>query len=347
MSDWMGIGITILLLALNAFFVGAEFALVSARRSAIEPDAHAGSKRAKITVHAMEQVSLMMATAQLGITLASLGLGAIGEPALAHLLESPFEKLGLPENLLHPVSFVLAMSIVVFLHVVAGEMIPKNIALAGPDRAALWLGPPLVAISKVLKPFVVFLNWLANALLKLFKVEPKDEVESAFTREQVEEMVEESHREGLLDSKESVLLAGALRFDSQKVEAVMIPMSDVQGMRPSDTRRHLESIAAETGYSRLPVHDGDGFAGYVHMKDVLTADRLQLDEPVEDEAVRPLPQVPAGEPARIALEVMQAQRAQLAQVVDAEGRAVGIVAMEDVLGRLVGAISSESQDSAE
>ena len=137
MSDWAGILLTVFLLAANAFFVGAEFALISARRSQIEPRAQAGSRMARTTLKAMEKVSLMMAGAQLGITMASLGLGAVSEPALAHLMEPVFHDLGLPDAWLHPVAFVIAMTIVVFLHVVVGEMVPKNIAIAGPDRAAL------------------------------------------------------------------------------------------------------------------------------------------------------------------------------------------------------------------
>src|SRR6476659_9424067 len=146
MSATTAIVLTLVLLALNAFFVGAEFALVSARRSQIEPRARAGSRMARTTLRAMESISLMMAGAQLGITICSLGLGAVGEPAVAHLLEPVLEAVHVPHDFLHPISFVIALLIVVFLHVVLGETVPKNIALAGPDRAAIVLGPPMLAV---------------------------------------------------------------------------------------------------------------------------------------------------------------------------------------------------------
>src|SRR5918994_1532622 len=149
-GDLFGVGLAVVLLALNAFFVGAEFALLSARRSQIEPYAQQGSRAARTTLRAMENISLVMAGAQLGITVCSLGLGAIGEPAVAHLLEPVFHAARMPDNLLHPVSFVVAMSVVVYLHVVLGEMVPKNIALAGADRAAMVLSPPMMVIGTLL-----------------------------------------------------------------------------------------------------------------------------------------------------------------------------------------------------
>ncbi|MBF6621351.1 MAG: DUF21 domain-containing protein, partial [Patulibacter sp.] len=185
MSDTVALLIGVVLLGLNAFFVGAEFALISARRSEIEPRAEEGSRAAKITLGAMEHVSLMMAGAQLGITICSVGLGYIAEPALAHLIEPLFEAIGIPSSLLHPVAFVIALSIVVYLHVVLGEMVPKNIALAGPERSALMLGPPLVMVVRILRPAIAGLNWVANVVLRGVGVEPKDEVTSAFTRDEV------------------------------------------------------------------------------------------------------------------------------------------------------------------
>ncbi|HSE56059.1 MAG TPA: CNNM domain-containing protein, partial [Nocardioidaceae bacterium] len=201
MSDLTALGLALVLLLGNAFFVGAEFALISSRRTQIEPRAQQGSRRARTTLRAMEQVSLMMAGAQLGITICSLGLGAVGEPAVAHLLEKPFASTGVPEGLLHPVAFAVALTIVVSLHMVIGEMVPKNIALAGPERSALLLGPPLFGIVQVLRPLIWLLNRVANLVLRAIRVEPKDEVTSAFTQEEVSGLVAESRREGLLDEE--------------------------------------------------------------------------------------------------------------------------------------------------
>src|SRR6478736_10067716 len=181
MSDLTAVFVAIALLAFNAFFVGAEFAHVSARRTQIEPRARAGSSMARTTLRAMENVSLVMAGAQLGITICSVGLGAIGEPAVAHLLEPGFHAARMPDNLLHPVSFAVALSIVVYLHVVLGEMVPKNIALAGPERAALLLGPPMMAFVTIIKPVVIALNGAADGVVRLLRLEPASAVASTFT----------------------------------------------------------------------------------------------------------------------------------------------------------------------
>ena len=201
MSTGFGLGLTFVLLALNALFVASEFALISARRTQLEPLAQAGSRPAKLALRAMENVTLAMAAAQLGITICSLGLGAISEPALAHLLEPGFEALSVPEGLVDPIAFVIAMTFIVFLHVVFGEMVPKNLALVGPDRAALFLGPFMLGVVAVLKPFVVALNATANAAVRLLRIEPVDEVASTYTHDEVAGLVEESRREGLLDEE--------------------------------------------------------------------------------------------------------------------------------------------------
>ncbi|WP_116112101.1 hemolysin family protein [Austwickia chelonae] len=357
MTNWIMLLVAALLLLLNAFFVGAEFAVISARRSAIEPKAHAGSAPARVVLGAMEQVSLMLATAQLGITLASLGLGAVAEPALAHLIEAPFLALGVGSHLVHPVAFVLALLIVVYLHVVLGEMIPKNIALAGPDKAALWLVPPLVAVTKVLGPFVIALNALANGVLRLVKITPKDEVASAFTREQVQAMVDEAAEEGLLDDKEKALLAGALHFDEDTVTAALIPVGQVASVRLGQSCAEIETIAADTGYSRLPVlsDEGDGYIGYIHLKDVITADPESLGKVLLAEVVRPLPAIAQEASLRTLLEAMKSSQVHIAQVRQVglaedeipgkvatdRGELRGIVTLEDVLGRLVGHIRAE------
>ncbi|SDF84024.1 hemolysin family protein [Klenkia brasiliensis] len=335
MGDWFGVLLAVVLLAANAFFVGAEFALISARRSSIEPLAEAGSRRARTTLRAMEQVSMMMAGAQLGITVCSLGLGAIGEPAVAHLLEPVFDAVGVPEGAVYPISFVLALTVVVALHVVIGEMVPKNLALAGPDRAALSLAPPLAAVVTVLKPVIVLLNALANAALRLLRVEPKDEVTSSFTRDEVAGLLDESRAGGLLDQTDHDLLTGALTLEDRDTRTVLIPREQLTVLSPADDALAVERAAAATGFSRFPVVTDGELSGYVHVKDVLVAE----GEPDVRVAgiQRPLPRVDAGSDLRSTLQTMQGDRAQLAAVVDA-GRVVGVVALEDILEELVGEI---------
>ncbi|CAB4951044.1 unannotated protein [freshwater metagenome] len=344
MSDLVGVLIAVALLGFNAFFVGAEFALISARRTEIEPKADAGSRVAKVTLGAMENVSLMMAGAQLGITICSLGLGYIGEPAIAHILEPVFADFGVSESLQYPISFAIALTLVVFLHVVVGEMVPKNIALAGPDRAALVLGPPLVLIVRILRPFIAALNRVANITLRSVGVTPKDEVTSAFTRDEVADLVEESHREGLLEHGEGRLLLDALQFEDRTAQAVLLPMDELVTVTVRTTRAEVERLAGETGYSRFPVVLDDGaLSGYLHLKDLLVQDDRSRDEVVPARDRRTLPTVGVGDRLRTVLQTMQRSRAHLARVVDGEERALGVVALEDVLEELVGEIRDESR----
>ena len=335
MSDATALVVAVLLLAANAFFVGAEFALISARRSSIEQrgDSWAG----RVTLHAMERVSLMMAGAQLGITICSLGLGALGEPAVAHLLEPVFGAVGVPESFQHPIAFAIALAVVVFLHVVVGEMVPKNLTLAAPDRAALLLGPPLAGVVFVLKPIIVVLNAVANLGLRILRTKAKDEVTSAFTREEVAGLLAESYREGLLEPGSERLLTEALAFDERTVETVRVPVSALVTVSRSVTPAEVEELVVRTGYSRFPLAD---FSAYLHVKDVL--DATDRDRPVHLSVLRPLPEVTADQPLGEALGQMQTSGAHLAKVVGPEGL-TGVVMLEDALEELVGEIADATQ----
>jgi CBS domain containing-hemolysin-like protein len=341
-SSGLAIGLSLLLLAANAFFVGAEFALVSARRSAIEPRAADGSRVARLTLGAMENVSLMMAGAQLGITICTVGLGYLGEPAVAHLLEGPFEAAGVPSALLHPVAFAVALSIIGYLHVVIGEMVPKNIALARPDRSALALAPPLLFVVRLLHPLIAGLNRIANLTLRAVGVQPQDEVTSAFTRDEVAGLVEESRREGLLDPHEGRALVEALEFEDRDVRAVLLPIETLDTVEPSIAPHELEQLAARSGYSRFPVTGGDGLVGYLHLKDVLETKDVHRNRPIAESWIRPLPALRETDRLRSALVRMQRSGSHMAQVLGADGELRGVVALEDVLEELVGEIRDEA-----
>jgi CBS domain containing-hemolysin-like protein len=342
MSTGPAIALSLVLLGANAFFVGAEFALVSARRSAIEPAAAAGGRAARLALGAMENVSLMMACAQLGITICTVGLGYLGEPAIAHLLEGPFEAVGVPEALLHPIAFVVALSIVGYLHVVIGEMVPKNIALARPDRSAIALAPPLLVVVRLLHPVIASLNWIANLTLRLFGVQPKDEVTSAFTRDEVSDLVEESRREGLIDHHEGRMLVDALEFEDRAVRSVLLPLGDLRTVTASITPHELEQVATSTRHSRFPVAGGDGLVGYLHIKDVLETKDVHRNRPIAERWIRPLPVLRETDRLRTALARMQRSGAHMAQVVSPTGELLGVVALEDVLEELVGEIRDEA-----
>ncbi len=339
MSDLTALALTVVLLAANAFFVGAEFALISARRTQIEPRAAEGSRMARTTLRAMENISQVMAGAQLGITVASLGLGALSEPAVAHLLEPVFHAAGLPDGLLHPAAFVVAMSIVVYLHVVLGEMVPKNLAIAGPERAALLLGPPMMVVVTVLKPVVVSFNAIANGVLRLMRVEPKDEVASTYTREEVAALVDESRGEGLLPQDEYDRLAGALGFTERTVISVLMPADELATVPRGATVEQVEELCASTGFSRFPVSTADGgLVGYLHIKDVLQTVPDRRDQPVAEKWLRPFATVRPGDVLHEALTTLQRRGAHMGRVVEDDGTVLGLVTLEDVLEELVGEI---------
>ena len=338
MSGGVGLLVTVLLLAANAFFVGAEFALVSAKRAAIEPRAQAGSRRAISTLQAMERVSIMLAGAQLGITLCSVALGALSEPAIAHLLEEPFAAIGIPDGAVHPAAFVIALLIITVLHVLFGEMVPKNIALAAPERSSLWLSPALAWTVRIAKPVLWLLNGMANLVLRVVRVEQRDEVASAFTRDEVASMVEESHRGGLLDATDRDLLGGALAFETATAADVALPLDRVHCLGPGPTPRAVEALAAATGVTRFPIRsaDGAGLTGYVHVKDTLPLPVGDRERPMPAGCVRQLPDIPDNSALGEAIEVMRGNHAHMARVSDAAGALRGIVTLDDILASLIG-----------
>ena len=342
MDSTLALVLAVGLLAANAFFVGAEFALMSARRSSVEPLAETGDRRAVTVLWAMEHVSLMLAAAQLGITICSTSLGLVAEPAIAHLVEGPLHALGVPDELTHPIAFVLALLAVVYLHVVLGEMVPKNLAVAGPDRAVLLFGPPLVWVARVLRPVIGALNWLANHVLRLFRVEPQDEVASAFTAQEVQSIVERSQAEGLL-ADEQGLLHGAIEFSDRTAADVMVPVDGLVTVDASSTPDDIEHLVARTGFSRFPVVDPGGRpAGYLHIKDVLYADGTTRAQPVPAWRVRALAVVAPDDEVETALAAMQRSGTHLARV-EADGRTVGVVFLEDILEELVGEVRDAMQ----
>ena len=344
MPDHIAILIAVALLALNAFFVGAEFALISARRTQIEPRAAAGSYAARVTVRAMERVSLMMAGAQLGITMCSLGLGAIGEPAVAKQLEKPLAAIGIEGAWLHGIAFALALAVVVVLHMVLGEMVPKNIAIAGPERSAIVLAPPLYAIVWVLKPVIWLMNSIANCLLRMMRVNPRQEVASAFSADQVAAFVAESREEGLLDEDEHRVLEGSLQLSFETVRDVMTPSAELVTLPVDVTPKQAQQTCVKTGFSRFPLTDESGeYVGYLHLKDFVQVERGTTSKPIPDDAVRPLTSVHIDDSLEEALTAMQARGTHIALVRDDSGDVRGTAMLEDVIERLVGEVVDASQ----
>lgn len=334
MNPFLGVVLTVLLLAANAFFVAAEFALVAARRTKIEPLAEAGSRRAGRALRSMEHLSLMLAGAQLGITVCSLALGAVSEPAIAHLLEPVFDAVNASDRMGRTISFVIALLLVTALHVVLGEMVPKNVTLAMPDTAAVWLAGPLSAIVKVFRPLIWTLNAATNLLLRLARVEPKDEVSSTVTAGELAGVAAESRREGLLDEQDHDLLSNALSFETLRVADVAVPIADVHTLAPDASAADVEALTARTGVTRFPVRQDDDLVGYVHLKDILRVPHGNRDAPLPSGSARRLPSVPADLLVTDCAEVLRSSRAHLARVVGAGGRTVGVITLDDILASL-------------
>jgi len=354
MGDLWGIALTVVLLACNAFFVGAEFALISARRDRLEALDAQGKRGAVTVIKAGEHLSMMLAAAQLGITICSLLLGRIGEPAIAHLLQRPFELAHMPQGLLHPIAFALALCLVVMMHMLLGEMIPKNIALAGPERVALLLVPVMLIWLRIARPLIVFYNMAANLSLRALRIEPKDEINVTVSSVELAEMLGESRSEGLIDEEEHRRLTQALGTTDRIVGDVMVPLAKTRCVPlrgDGTTLGDIESAVAETGFSRYPVRTDDGsVVGYLHVKDVL--DKVADDDagpstPIPRADIRPLPTVSTGTTLYEALARLRRTSSHLGRVVDSRGNTVGIVALEDLVEEFVGTVRDATHRIAE
>src|SRR5664279_1902042 len=340
MSHGGALWLSVFLLLGNAFFVGAEFAVMTARRSRLEPLARAGGKRAKVALQALEQVASLLATAQLGITLCSVGLGAAAEQALHEMIAPTLLGHGVSE----PLTSAVALLIVAYLHVVVGEMVPKNLAIAGPSQAALLLAPPLLLISEALRPVIRLMEGLAKAMVRALGIEPKDELASAFTADEVALIVAESAREGLIESDRQGLARRALEFSDRVAGDVAVPLSSLVTLSFGATPDDVEHLVAKCGFSRFVITDATGeVAGYLHLKDILYADEAQRSVPVPLKRVRSLATVRSGDEVEDVLATMQHTGAHLARVVDPEGVVNGVVFLEDVLEELVGEVTDSSR----
>lgn len=337
-EDWAGLAWLAVLLLGNAFFVGAEFAVVTARRSQIEPIAERGSRAAQTALYAMEHATLMLATSQLGITVCSLVILNVSEPALHHLLSGPLALTGLPAAAIPAAAFVIALLTVSYLHVVLGEMVPKNLSFSLPERAVLVLAPPLVFCSRLFGPVISALNGLANLALRLCRIEPKAETTSAYTFDEVAEIVERSKREGvLLDA--SGALTNAFEFTRKRVREVALPIGRVIALPRDATPQDVERAVGRSGFSRYLVTGPDGEpAGYVHLKDILDLSGEAALRPIPAERVRGLGSCPEETELEDALAGMRRGGHHLVRVFDRTGRTSGVLFLEDIIEELVGEI---------
>ncbi|MFG2523535.1 hemolysin family protein [Streptomyces sp. NPDC048527] len=334
MSFPMALFVTVLLLIGSGFFVAAEFALVAAKRHRMEKAAVEGQRGAKAALAGMRELSLMLAGAQLGITVCTLGLGSISKPAISHELDPLLHKLGLPSGLSYGISFAFAMIVVVFLHMVLGEMAPKSWAIAHPERSAMLLSPPFRAVVKAVRPLIWLLNKISNALVRMCRVTPRNELAAVHNREQLTHLVEESKRLGLISEADSELITNSLTEPHLSVVDLQTPVGRITSVPAHASIDDILATAAEHDRSRLLVLDDSLVVGSVHARDALIA-RARDRAVTARELARPVPELTDQDTVGQAIEQLREHRASLAVVSDDGGRLTGMVSLDDLLARLM------------
>ncbi|MEH1014984.1 hemolysin family protein [Micromonospora sp. CPCC 206060] len=344
MSPTFALLTSIVLLALNGFFVAAEFALVASKRYRLEQAAAGGGRAARAALDGVSELSLMLAGAQLGITLCTLGLGALAEPAIEHLVSPLLQAVGLPDAASHVIALVFALSLVTFLHLVVGEMAPKSWAITDAERSALLLALPFRAFARVARPVLTALNGLANVMLRLVRVNPQDQLAQAHGPEELRMLLEQSREHGLLPAAQHQMLTSMLELQRTTVAEVMEPVERIVTVRRDDPAERIEQVSRDSGRSRLAVLGATGeVVGVVHVREAVratTAGRTVTAGELMAEPFRLANTATVVE----AVTAMRADRAQLALVTNGAGadRPVGFVALEDLLEEVIGEFDDET-----
>jgi CBS domain containing-hemolysin-like protein len=331
----------ILLVAANGFFVASEFSLVAVRRSRIVALAETGNHRAKLLLELLDHLNAYISATQLGITMASLALGWIGEPALARLLEAPLHGL-VSDALRHTISFITAFTIITFLHIVLGELAPKTLALERAERVALAIAWPMRAFHQIFRWPIRLLDWAGSSTVRLLGLRHTGEISSVYTVDELRQIIDVSHKSGTLEPDEQRLLHRVFEFTDAEVREVMMPRTRVVGLELSASRDQVVAIVLENMYSRYPVYRKsiEDIVGVVHGKDLLG--RLVAGEAFDLASIMLPPVfVPEGKKVSSLLKEMQRSRNQMAFVVDEYGGLSGLVTTEDLIEELVGEIRDE------
>jgi putative hemolysin len=342
-----GILAVFVLVATNGFFVAAEFGLVKVRRTRIDELVTEGKRVAKVVQDELRHLDNYIAATQLGITLASLALGWIGEPSLAHLIEPLFACAGgtAATELAHSAAIAISFFLITLFHIVLGELVPKSIALQRSEGTALFVARPLYLFARLFRPFIVFMNGLGNLVVRTFGLQTASEHGSVHSVKELEMLVAQSHKAGLLDNEEEVLLRRIFDFGEKIAQHVMVPRAEIVGIPHTITIEDLQQKIAEERYTRFPVYEGtpDTIIGLVHIKDVFTL--LIKRDSVEPFAVqsilRPILTVPKTTSIPKLMALMQSQKAHLAVVIGEYGETAGIVTLEDILEEIVGEVQDE------
>ncbi|HEY7975475.1 MAG TPA: hemolysin family protein [Ktedonobacterales bacterium] len=343
----LGVLAVFALVATNGFFVAAEFALVKVRVTRVEQLVQEGNALARIVQRQTSHLDSYIAATQLGITLASLALGWVGEPSLAHLVEPLFQWVGsvwAAEGIANTVAIAFSFALITAFHIVLGELVPKSIALQRTERVSLFVAVPLLVFARVFRPFIAFMNGVGNAIVRLLGFSSGGEHESVHSVEELEIIVAQSRKAGVLDAEEEVLLRHIFDFSDKTARDVLTPRSDIVALAHDTTVTEAARVCFESGYTRLPVYREtlDQIVGILHAKDLLGA---HADDggatPTVESLARPASFVLESQHLGDVLTIFRQEGTHLALVVDEYGQVDGLVTMEDVLEEIVGQIQDE------
>jgi len=339
--------IVALLVFLNGVFVAAEFAIVKVRQSRLAQLSGEGSVLARQALRINRKLDAYLSATQLGITMTSLGLGWVGEPAVNDLIVTPLlERFGLAGDnaLSHSVSFILAFAIVTFLHIVFGELAPKSLAIRRTEGVALWLSWPLHAFYRLFLPVIWLLNQTANLVLRAIGIEPASETETAHTEEEIRILMSQSAKSGVIDKDEMKLFDNVFEFSDRVAREVMLPRTDMDCLYLNRSFQEALKVVHETRHTRYPVAlaDKDNIVGFVHISDLLTAD--PREEHDLRKWLRPILTVPESMEISKVLQLMQKRKSQLAVVIDEYGGTAGMLSVQMILEEIVGEIHDEFDD---
>ena len=351
-SNVLMVILALFLVALNGLFVAAEFAFVKIRATQVERLVQEGKATARLVKEATRRLDAYLSVCQLGITISSLGLGWIGEPAFAHILEPLLETLGILEGSVHVIAFAAAFGTITFLHVVFGELAPKSVAIARAEGTSLFVAPFMKLFYYLFLPGIYLFNGTANAVVRLFGVPPPSETEETHSEEDLRIIIEQSARRGVLDPDEKDMLEAVFELEERRAREVMVPRPDVVAVPAGMPLKELFSVTAHGGHSRYPVHEDDSLdriVGAVHVRDVMRAvDEEGLEAPIMAcDLAREVLVVPENRPIAEVLKDLQKQEIQVAIVIDEWGSFEGLITLEDIIEELVGEIRDEFDEEEE
>ncbi|ANE48354.1 membrane protein [Paenibacillus swuensis] len=336
---WLSLSVVLILVLLNAFFVAAEFALVKVRSSRIDALADEGNRNAKYTQKILNNLDAYLSACQLGITLASLGLGWVGEPAVSSMLEPLFSKLGLSDVLLHTASFLVGFIVITIFHITLGEQFPKTYAIRKAEDVSMLSAGPMVLMYKIMFPFIWMLNGISNWMLRLSGIEPTAEHEQAHTEEEIRILMKESNKSGFIDNNEMKLVNNIFNFAETTAREVMIPRTELVCLYLNNSYEQHRELALEEMHTRYPVceTDKDSIIGFIHIKDLLKYNDIEDIRTI----IRPITKVPETMQISELLKLMQKKKTQMTILIDEYGGTSGLVTVEDIIEEIVGEIQDE------